>query len=391
MKKYKEDSTCPICKMNGLIPAYGKKFCSQQCKEVYEQQTTKKQQDCPSCQTMNNKKAWYKQKLFIIIIITILTLILSYFVPQLRPFSHAFYDYFYMIWWAILLGFLLGGIIEYFIPNEYIKKYLSRHQKRTILYSILFGFLMSACSHGILAISMELYKKGASTSSVIAFLMASPWANLPITILLFGFFGPNAFYLIASSLLLATTTGLIYQLLERKGLIECNSCKQGEDTAIFEEFSIRDDIKKRWRNYDFTFDHNIEALKGILNGSWALTKMVLWWLIIGMLMAAFARAYVPTHLFQEYLGPTLLGLAITLLFATIIEVCSEGSAPLAFEIYNQTGAFGNSFIFLVSGVITDVTEIGLIWQNIGKRAAIWLPIVSTPQALALAYLFNILL
>ena len=48
---------------------------------------------------------------------------------------------------------------------------------------------MSACSHGILAISMQLYKKGASIPSVITFLLASPWANFPVTILLFGFFG----------------------------------------------------------------------------------------------------------------------------------------------------------------------------------------------------------
>ena len=73
---------------------------------------------------------------------------------------------------------------------------------------------MSACSHGILAI--ELYKKGANTSSVIAFLLASPWANLPITFLLFGFFGPKAIFIVVSALIIATTTGLIYQELERK-------------------------------------------------------------------------------------------------------------------------------------------------------------------------------
>ncbi len=38
---------------------------------------------------------------------------------------------------------------------------------------------------------------------------------------------------------------------------------------------------------------------------------------------------------------------ITLILATLIEVCSEGSAPSAFEIFNQTGAFGNSFVFLM--------------------------------------------
>jgi len=32
--------------------------------------------------------------------------------------------------------------------------------------------------------------------------------------------------------------------------------------------------------------------------------------------------------FQTWFGPTLAGLGLTVLAATIIEVCSEGSAPL---------------------------------------------------------------
>jgi len=126
-----------------------------------------------------------------------------------------------MIWWAILLGFLIGGIIDHFIPQTYIEKYLSLH-KRNNFYAISLGFLMSACSHGILAIAMELYKKGANTSAVIAFLLASPWANLPVTILLFGFFGLNALLLIFSALLIAATTGMIYIELEKKDLSNVN-------------------------------------------------------------------------------------------------------------------------------------------------------------------------
>lgn len=76
---------------------------------------------------------------------------------------------------------------------------------------------------------------------------------------------------------------------------------------------------------------------------------------------------------------------LTLLFATVIEVCSEGSSPIAFEIFNNTGALGNAFIFLMAGVATDYTEIGLLWSNIGKRTALWLPVIAVPQILLLAY------
>jgi len=378
----------PICGMKGTIKAHGHYFCSEHCKLKYEKEHNIQSSECPACAV--KAKKWYHERLYIVGIVVIILVPVSYFVSFLRPFYEAFSEYLLLIWWAILLGFLIGGIIDYFIPREYIRKYLSRHRKRTIIHSIIFGFMMSACSHGILAISIELYKKGASTSSVIAFLLASPWANLPITILLFGFFGVKAAFIVLSALVIAMITGLIYQVLERKGMVECSHCTMGEDKAVLTDFSIVADVKKRFRNYKFTTKNNIEVIKGVFKGSWSLTKMVMWWLLIGMLMASFARAYIPEHLFMTYMGPTFLGLLITLFFATIIEVCSEGSSPLAFEIFRQTGAFGNSFIFLMAGVATDYTEIGLIWSNIGKKAALWLPVITVPQILVLGYLFNLL-
>ena len=386
-------NTCPICGMTGTIPAYNEHFCSTNCKQKYEEKNNiKKEETYHSC-SHDTSKHWYKQRLFIILIFTTVALILTYFYEPEQKFFNAFIEYIKLIWWAILLGFFIGGIIDYFIPNEYIEKYLSRHRKRTILYSIVFGFLMSACSHGILAIAIELYKKGANTASVVAFLLASPWANLPITILLFGFFGIKALYIIISAIIIATTTGLIFQVLERKGLVECRHCERGEDKAVLTEFSIRKDIKKRWGHFEFTSKNIKQAFKGTMKGSWSLTNMIMWWLIVGMLMAAVVRAYIPHSYFEQYMGPTILGLLITLFFATIIEVCSEGSSPLAFEIYDKSvkagaPAFGNSFTFLMVGVATDYTEIGLIWHNIGKRAALWIPIITVPQILILGFIFN---
>ena len=386
------NKTDPICGMKGTIPAHGHYFCSEYCIKKFESDKRIIDDEKYSSNSAIKKETpWFKERLFIVIVVTLLLLVIGFLHPLLKPFFEAFIDYLALIWWAIILGLLIGGVIDYFIPREYIRKYLSRHQKRTIIYSIIFGFLMSACSHGILAIAIELYKKGASTSSVISFLLASPWANLPITILLFGFFGVKAAFIVISALIISIITGLIYQVLERKGMVECNSCKMGEDIPVLTDFSIRKDIRRRWKEYHFTMKNNINAMKGTLQGSWSLTRMILWWLIVGMIMASFARAYIPQHLFVEYMGPTFLGLAITLFFATIIEVCSEGSSPLAFEIFNQTGAFGNSFTFLMAGVATDYTEIGLIWHNIGKRAALWLPIITVPQILLLGYLFNTLL
>ncbi|MFP4473649.1 MAG: permease [Candidatus Omnitrophota bacterium] len=301
---------------------------------------------------------------------------LSYVLPLLEPFREVLFRYIQVIWWAILLGLVLGGVIDHYIPRSYVAHVLARRQKRTIFKAVVLGFFMSACSHGILALAIQLYKKGASTASVIAFLLASPWANLPLTLMLIGFFGvTSALYIILSAVVIAVITGMLYQVFEQRGWVECNPDNSEHDP----DFSIAADIRRRRREYVFSRENVARDVRGVVKGSVALSDMVLWWILLGIGIASLAGAYIPTEVFYQYLGPSLLGMVLTLVLATVLEVCSEGTAPLAFEIYRQTGAVGNSLIFLTAGVATDYTEIGLIWHNIGRRAAILLPLITVPQ------------
>ena len=330
---------------------------------------------------------WYKNKTVIVASILVLFSIVSYIVPVLEPFRKSLFMYFRRIWWAILLGLILGGVIDHFIPREYVSHMLAKPKKKTIFYSVILGFFMSACSHGILALSIELHKKGASNPAIIAFLLASPWANLPLTVMLIGFFGLiKALYIVVCALVIAIITGFIYQSLESKNLIESNkNIKEPE-----REFSIPKDLKERFKSYRITPSQIRQDIKGVFSGSISLANMVLWWILIGMGLASLAAAYIPQNIFQNYMGPTTLGLFITLIVATIMEVCSEGTAPLAFEIYRQTAALGNAFVFLMAGVVTDYTEIGLLWHNVGRRVAIFLPIITVPQVIVLGVLANII-
>ncbi len=342
--------------------------------------------DSACCDITEKKVPIYRNKTFIAGLALVGLALLSYLAPILVPFRESLTVYFKAIWWAILLGLVLGGVMEHYVPREYITHILSKPKKRTIFYSVVLGFFMSVCSHGILALSIELHKKGASNPAVVSFLLASPWANLILTILLVGFFGLKALFIIFSAIAVAITTGFIFQFLERKNLIEKN-----ENTVEVEDnFSIIKDMKKRLKARRWSFKEFREDIKGICNGVVDLSNMVLWWVLIGTGLAALAGAYIPATIFTDYMGPTILGLLVTLLVATVIEVCSEGSAPMAFEIFRQTGALGNSFVFLMAGVVTDYTEIGLLWHNVGKRVAIWLPIVTVPQVVILGIVANML-
>ncbi|MFH1478276.1 MAG: permease [Candidatus Omnitrophota bacterium] len=354
-------------------------FCSKHCLEKFLGSRNIAGSQLKGC-IVESQSKWYHNRLFIASLVLFFIYSLSFILPILAPFRENLIMYFKKMWWAVSLGLILGGVIDHFIPREYVSHILSKPRKRTILYSVILGFFMSACSHGILALSIELHKKGASNPAVVAFLLASPWANLPLTIMLLAFFGLKALYIIVAAVIIAITTGFIYQVLESKNLIEIN--KNILETK--KDFSIAKDIRSRFFSHKFS----MEDIKGIYRGSVSLANMVLWWIIIGMVFASLASSYVPRSVFQNYMGPSIFGMLVTLTVATILEVCSEGTAPLAFEIYRQTLAFGNAFVFLMAGVVTDYTEIGLLYFNVGKRVAILLPIITVPQVIIFGIIAN---
>jgi len=361
-------------------------FCSEHCLRKFAAQ-----QDIPETEilrtTTSNRWVWYQNKVAATAAILLFLYLLSYVFPFLVPFKNNLLMYTRTIWWATALGLFLGGAVDHFIPREYISAALAKPKKRTILCAVGLGSLMSVCSHGILALSIELHKKGASTPSVVAFLLSSPWANLPLTLILIGFFGiVKALYIILSAVVIAIITGFIFQFLEARGLVE----KNVRTKFVSEDFSILKDLKMRFKGYRFTQGQFRDDVWGIFQGAMSLGNMVLWWILIGIGLASLTGAYIPGDFLKYYMGPTILGLIVTLLVATIIEVCSEGTAPLAFELFRQTGALGNSFVFLMAGVVTDYTEIGLLWHNVGRKTALWLPIITIPQVLVLGILGNII-
>ncbi|MDD5130043.1 MAG: permease [Candidatus Omnitrophica bacterium] len=340
----------------------------------------------PAC-CHQGKQSFFKNKLFLVTFTTLVLVILSYIFAPLAPFRKILFHYAGSIWWAVLAGLFLGGIIEHYIPKEYVSKILARNSAFTILNAVFLGFLMSACSHGILALSIQLHKKGASNPAVVSFLLASPWANFAVTMMLLSLFGLKGMLIILAAIIIAINTGLIFMFLEKKGWIEQNK----NIVPVASDYSIIANFRERLSGYKFNRDSLVTDAKGVCAGLLMLAQMVLGWIILGVLLASLAGAFIPVHFFHKFMSPALAGLFVTLILATVIEVCSEGSSPLAFEIYRQTQALGNSFVFLMAGVVTDYTEIGLLWSNLGRRVALWMPLIAVPQVIALGYLFNLLI
>ena len=338
----------PVCGMPGVIERHGQWFCSERCAAQYARQQASPKPRSPIRQ-LSDPWVWVPLSAAMLVG-------LGWIWPAAASISDIYVGYLFKTGLPLLIGLVLGGVIDHFVPREYIVKFLSGSRKRVILRATLLGFLASACSHGCLALSVELYRKGASVPAVVSFLLASPWASMALTLLLLSLFGVKGVVIVVMALLIAWTTGLVFRRLEAAGRIESNP----NTPESIREFSLWQDLGVRWRRRNWTGHELLRDARGIVRGMIPLGRMVLGWVQLGLALSAVVGGLVPHAIFQRFLGPSLVGLLATLLVATVIEVCSEGTAPLAYEVYRHTGALGNAFAFLMGGVVTDYTELAVL-------------------------------
>jgi len=288
------------------------------------------------------------------------------------------------MWPGIVFGILAMGLIHK-IPREFVMHVLGTGQGlKGIWRATLAGLLLDLCNHGILMVASKLYERGASMGQVSAFLIASPWNSFSLTLILITLIGlPWTIAFILLSMLIGIVTGLIFDALEKRQLIPSNP----NTATIDKDYNGLDQAKRGIKNTQF----NRQWFSSLLINGIKDSGMIIRWLMLGVIIAALIRAFVPADMFAGWFGPTFTGLMLTIVAATIIEVCSEGSTPIAADLLNRASAPGNGFAFLMAGAATDYTEM-MVMKDTTKSwlLALLIPIISLPQVILVSWIINTL-
>lgn len=315
----------------------------------------------------------------------IIVAITSYFLDfqPLYHYGHAILELLKTMWWGVALGIIFVGIMGQ-VSREFFMAILGRGDNfNGLLRAAAGGVLLDLCSHGILMVGAKLYERGASLAQVMTFLIASPWNSFSLTFILIALIGLKwTLIFILGSLIIALISGLIFQKLIKRGILPDNP----NTIDLPAEYNLKNELKSSFQRIKIT----PKLIKQIMRDGLSDAGMILKWLLFGVVLAAAISAFVPQESFAQYFGPTLLGLGLTMIATTIIEVCSEGSSPIAAELVNNAKAPGNGFAFMMAGVSTDYTEIMILREFTGRwKIALFLPLVTLPQVLLLAWIMNI--
>lgn len=305
------------------------------------------------------------------------------FLPaSLQHFAHSIFEMLNTMWWGVLLGLIFVGLLAK-VPQNLVLSVLGKGGTLSgIARATLAGVLLDLCSHGILMVGMKLYQKGASLGQVMAFLIASPWNSFSLTLIMFaliGFKWTLAFILV--SMVIAMISGWVFDRCVAKKILPENP----RTYSLDENFSFWPEVKRQWSGIHWSANLVKDIAREGLSGS----RMVLRWLLFGVVLAALIRSFVSLEFFQQWFGPSLIGMLFTLIAATVIEVCSEGSIPIAADLLNRALAPGNAFTFMMAGVSTDYTEIMVLKDTTKSwKIALFLPLITLPQIVVVGYVMN---
>lgn len=314
------------------------------------------------------------------LIVTLVSVLMYWLQMDLfATFTSTMVEFLLLVWWGLLLGIFFVGLLN-IVPKEATTGILGKPgKKKSVLRAALAGLLFDLCSHGILLVGLKFYERGASLGQVMAFLIASPWNSFSLTFILIALIGLKwTLVFIGLSFVIAVLSGLLFDHLVEKGVLPKN--KNQDD--LKEDSNVWSVIKNET-------DWSFSSIIGGFKKSFGECQMIIRWMFVGIIGIGLVRSFMDLHMFQEWFAPTVAGLFTTLVAATIIEVCSEGLAPIASDLLTRAKAPGNAFTFLMAGVSTDYTEImGLKEVTKSWKIALYLPLVTVPQILLAGYLMN---
>jgi len=288
------------------------------------------------------------------------------------------------MWVGITLGILMVAVLSK-IPREFVISVLGTSSGfRGVIRATAAGVLLDLCNHGILMVGAKLYERGASIGQVVAFLIASPWNSFSLTLILIALIGLKwTVGFIFLSMFIAIVVGVIFDALVKRGNLPSNPHQRD----LPEGFRFWPEAKRQLSETQFNNSFFISMFVDGVKDS----RMVIRWIFFGVVLAGMVRAFVPADIFGNYFGPTFAGLMLTVVAATIIEVCSEGSTPIAADLLTRANAPGNSFAFLMTGAATDYTEIMVLRDTTQSwKIPLFLPLLSVPQVIFIAWVINYL-
>ncbi len=295
----------------------------------------------------------------------------------------------------LVLGLVIGGLIKSLIPTSFLQKHLSGSGFFSIVKAAIFGAPLPLCSCGVIPAALGLRRAGASKPATVSFLVSTPETGIDSVTISYALLGPfMAVVRPIAAIASAITAGLLVGRSEDNEPVsdtmseaEIGCCPTSSKDQVSKEASCcstKPEVEHEHETLDSCCSSSsphkeTEASKptGLIKTMWKdivdsfedLLRDVLYWLVIGLVFAALVKTFVPMTFLAEW-GSGLPAMLIMLVIGIPMYVCATASTPLAAGLLLAGVSPGVAMVFLMAGPATNISTLGIIGKELGRRSLI---------------------
>ncbi len=276
----------------------------------------------------------------------------------------------------LVLGLIVGGLIKVLIPMSYLEKHLGGEDLGSIIKAALLGAPLPLCSCGVIPAALGLRKAGASKPATVSFLVSTPETGVDSVTVTYALLGPfMAIVRPIAAVISAITAGLLVgqvvneidELTDQISKPEDGSCCSTEKAEEVVSCCSDEDHQEIDRAEKQTF--LMQIFSGIAYAFTELFTMLLFWLCIGLLFAAAVQTFIPSTFLTEW-GSGLPAMLLMVVIGIPMYVCATSSTPIAAGFMLAGVSPGTALVFLMAGPATNISTLGVIGKELGRRSLI---------------------
>ena len=320
------------------------------------------------------------------------------------------------------------------IPTVFLQKHLSGSGLPSIVKAALLGAPLPLCSCGVIPAALGLRRAGASKPATVSFLVSTPETGIDSVSISYALLGPfMAIVRPIAAITSAITAGLLVGRSEDNAPVsamasdaETSCCSSNKEEAVADkaeetsccssktESKAKETVEETSccsteKPVEETSCCSTEAPKtvaetsccssepaeeatsccssssaeaskkpaGLMQKSWDgivysftdLFDKVLFWLVVGLVFAALVKTFVPVTFLAEW-GSGLPAMLIMLVVGIPMYVCATASTPIAAGLLLAGVSPGVAMVYLMAGPATNISTLGVIGKELGRRSLI---------------------
>lgn len=301
----------------------------------------------------------------------------------------------------LLLGLLIAGMMKWLVPIELLKRHMGGRNVSSVIKAALIGAPLPLCSCGVIPAAVGLRRSGASKSATVSFLVATPETGIDSISVSYALLGPFiAIIRPIAAVFSAVYVGLLTLLTDKddKELLPQTTKQSAEKQSSCCESKPPIEPKpstsccgSEQTKSDKVVPESTTLQTKIVNvfqfASGKLLEDITRWLLLGLLLAAAIKTWVPTDFLTQW-GGGLTAMLVMALIGIPMYICATASTPIAAGFLAVGVSPGAVLVFMLAGPATNISTMGMIRKELGTSVLIAYLLGILTASIGFGYLVN---